>query len=79
MLIPNWRRAPRLWSVRVSAIGAAIYTAMLAAPDQALALWLALPPEVQALIPGAPKLGLLISAATIVARLIPQKSDADGE
>ncbi|WP_298810650.1 hypothetical protein [uncultured Sphingomonas sp.] len=79
MLIPNWRRAWRLWSVRVSAIAAAIFAMLLAAPDQLLAIWSALPPEVQALVPGAPKLGLILSTAAIVARLVAQKGASDGE
>ena len=78
-LIPSWRRAPRLWSVRVPAIGAAIFTALLAAPDQALAIWNALPDDVQHLLPGSQGLGLALSAAAIVARLIPQKGFSDGE
>lgn len=78
MLIPSWRRAWRLWSVRVSAIAAAIFTMLLAAPDQLLAIWSALPPEVQALVPGAPQLGLIISVLSIVARLVAQEDVDDG-
>lgn len=78
-LIPSWRRAPRLWSVRVPAIGATIFAALLAAPDQALAIWNALPDEVQAVVPGARGLGFVLSVAAIVARLIPQKGFSDGE
>lgn len=78
-LIPSWRRAARLWSVRVPAIGATIFGALLAAPDQALAIWTALPPEVQALVPGTRGLGLALSAAAIVARLLKQKGVDDGE
>jgi hypothetical protein len=78
-LIPNVGRAARLWSVRVPAFGAAIFGALLAAPDQALAIWSALPPEVQALVPGTRQFGLALSAAAIVARLIKQKDADDGE
>ncbi len=77
MLIPRWRQAWRLWSVRVSAIGAILFTLLLAAPDQLLAIWTALPADVQALVPGAPTLGLILSVASLLARLIAQRK-ADG-
>jgi lysozyme family protein len=78
-LIASWRRAARLWSVRVPAIAAALFTLLLAAPDQLLAIWAVLPAEVQALVPGAPKLGLIFSLASILARLVAQKGVADGD
>lgn len=72
MFIMDWRQAWRLWSVRVSAIGMAIFAFLLAVPDQALAIWMALPPELQQMVPNARELGLFLLGATGIARVINQ-------
>ncbi|MGW8141856.1 DUF7940 domain-containing protein [Sphingomonas zeae] len=77
-LIPNWRQSWRWWSVRVSAFGAMIFTFLLAAPDQALAIWQALPADIQALIPNAKEIGLALTVAAIAARVLRQKERGDG-
>lgn len=80
MIIKDWRQSWRLWSVRVSAIGAAVFAILVAAPDQALAIWQALPPEVQALVPNAKQLGLALLTAVSIARVLKQaKLRATGE
>lgn len=76
--IPDWRQAWRLWSVRVSAIGAAIFAVLLAAPDQVQAIWNALPPDIQALVPNAKGVALAISVAVTIARILQQKEKTDG-
>ena len=76
MVIENWRQSWRLWSVRVSAIGAAVFAVLVAAPDQALQIWQALPPEVQALVPNAKQLGLLLLSASAIARVLRQRGHA---
>ena len=73
-LITDWRQSWRLWSVRVSAIGAMLFAFLLAAPDQALAIWQALPADVQALIPNAKEIGLFLSVAVVVTRLFQQRA-----
>lgn len=73
-LIPNWRQSWRWWSVRVSAFGAMIFAFLLAAPDQALAIWQALPADVQALIPNAKEIGLFLSIAVVVVRIFQQRA-----
>ncbi|MGW8134125.1 DUF7940 domain-containing protein [Sphingomonas zeae] len=75
-LITGWRQSWRWWSVRVSAFGAMIFAFLLAAPDQALAIWQALPPDVQALIPNAKEIGLFLSVAMVVARVVQQRAKA---
>ena len=72
-LIANWRQSWRLWSVRVSAIGAAIFALLLAAPDFLLSIWNALPSEVQGLVPNSATLGLIMSLAAGVARIVHQR------
>lgn len=72
-LIANWRQSWRLWSVRVSAIGAAIFALLLAAPDFLLSIWSALPAEVQGLVPNSAALGLIVSLAAGVARIVQQR------
>lgn len=76
-LIEDVRHAWRLWSVRVSAIGAILFAVLTAAPDQALALWQALPPEVQDLVPNARQLGLALLTASAIARVVRQRGPLD--
>lgn len=78
-LITNWRQSWRLWSVRVSAIGAMLFAFLLAAPDQVLAVWQALPTDIQALIPNAKEIGLALTVAAIAARVLRQKGAGDGD
>lgn len=79
MLIANRRQIWRLWSVRVSALGSMIFAILIAAPDQLLAIWAALPPVLQAMIPNAAELGLALQAASLVARILRQKDHANGD
>ncbi len=76
-LINNWRQSWRWWSVRVSALGAIVFAFLLAAPDQVLAIWSALPPEVQALVPNAKEVGLFLTIAVAIARIVRQKGHGD--
>jgi hypothetical protein len=78
-LIAEWRQSWRLWSVRVSAFGAAVFAFLLAAPDQALAIWNALPTEVKEHLPNQQELGLALLTAAAVARVLKQKEAGDGE
>ncbi len=77
-LITDWRQSWRLYSVRVSAIGAAIFAFLLAAPDQVQDIWNALPPDIQALIPNAKGIALAITIAATIARVLQQKGKPDG-
>lgn len=73
-LISDWRQSWRWWSVRVSAFGAIVFAFLLAAPDQVLAIWQALPADVQALIPNAKEIGLFLTVAVMVARVVQQRA-----
>ena len=73
------RHLARAWSVRVLALGSAIYAFLLVAPDQALALWNALPPEAQAIVPDQKKVGLILMVAAMIARAIRQGHDGAAE
>jgi hypothetical protein len=69
-------RAWPLWSVRMSAIGAILTGLAAAAPDTLLQIWNALPDEIRTRFPDsiAHAIPTLLFVATIVVRLIPQKS-----
>lgn len=79
-LIPTWRHAWRWWSVRVSALGAALAVLALAAPDVVSTVWSVLPDDVLARLPRnvALTVPLLIQLAAIVARVIQQREASDG-
>ncbi|PWR24590.1 hypothetical protein [Zavarzinia aquatilis] len=77
MLIDNWRRTWwRLWSVRLAAAGTALTSLLTLWPDSALYLWQMMPDEVRGLVPerAMTMLGVVIFAASIVARLVKQKA-----
>jgi hypothetical protein len=73
-LINGWRQAWRLWSVRLSALGALLTGWALLAPDAMLQAWQALPNDLRAMVPTkiADAIPTILFVATIVARLIPQ-------
>jgi hypothetical protein len=76
MLINDWRQDWRLWSVRVCAAAATIYAFMLAAPDQVLALWQALPPQIQEMIPNRTEIAAALFFAAAIARVLRQQGAA---
>ncbi len=76
-LITGWRQSWRWWSVRVSAFGAMIFAFLLAAPDQILAIWQALPADAQALIPNAKEIGLVLTIAVVIVRNVRQNGGDD--
>lgn len=80
-LIPNWRHAWRLASVRVAAIGAIATATAAAAPDTALQIWQALPEPVRAIVPSPINEWLTPSLflATLVARILKKREDDDAE
>jgi hypothetical protein len=77
-VINGWRQAWRLWSVRLSAIGAIIMGWAALAPDALLQAWNALPADVQAMVPESvgKAIPFLLFVGTLVARLIPQPKAA---
>ena len=79
-LIDGWRQSWRLWSVRLSALGAFLTGLALAAPDTLMQAWAAMPADVQALLPEslARVVPTLLFVGTLVARLIPQKEKNGG-
>lgn len=73
--LEKWRALSRAWSVRIAAIGAALYAAVLALdPVQLQDVWQSLPPELRAMLPEHVQtwIGLILMAAVIVARGVPQ-------
>jgi hypothetical protein len=50
-LIDDWRKAHRLWSVRLAAIMSALLGVLAAMPDALPALINQLPPEIRAVLP----------------------------
>ncbi|PTW45065.1 hypothetical protein C8J25_108157 [Sphingomonas faeni] len=80
-LIPNWRHAWRLASVRVAAIGAVATTAAAAAPDTALQVWQSLPDAVRDVVPSPVSRWVtpVLFVATLVARILKKREATDGE
>lgn len=79
-LIEEWRQSWRLWSVRLSALGAILTGLALAAPDFLQSLWNGLPTDLRALLPvsvtHAVPTALFI--LTIVARIVSQNAPKTG-
>lgn len=74
-LIEDWRQSWRLWSVRLSVVGAAIMGVFTAWPDSALYLWGAMPEEVRALIPQrfVSAIALFVFVMSTASRIIKQR------
>ncbi|GGB21574.1 hypothetical protein GCM10011380_08950 [Sphingomonas metalli] len=72
--IDDWRQAGRLWSLRICAAAAALFTALAVFTEQLHQLWQQLPPAVQAMIPGHDKIALALFVAVAIARLVQQRS-----
>lgn len=76
-LIPDARAAWKLWSVRLSALGTAVYATALVWPDGVLALWNAMPPEIREIVPEpfGHVIAAILFAAVIAVRLIKQREE----
>lgn len=74
-LIDGWRQSWRLWSVRLSALGALLTGLALAAPDFLQSLWTGLPADLRALLPASVThaVPMLIFGLTILARVVAQE------
>jgi hypothetical protein len=73
-LIDDWKTAYKLWSVRLSAVGAMLLSAVALFPADALWLWNMMPGEVRSLLPEnfAIIAGAIVFALSIAARLVKQ-------
>lgn len=80
-LIPDWRHAWRLASVRVAAIGVVATTAAAAAPDTALQVWQSLPDAVRDVVPSPVSRWVTpaLFVATLVARILKKREATNGE
>lgn len=78
-LISNWRDWPRMWSVRLQIIAAALLGLLEVFPNAVLSAWAVLPAEIQSVIPPAivQYIGFACLVAGIVARLIKQPQLAE--
>jgi hypothetical protein len=79
-LVHNWRQAWRWWSVRVSALGAALSALAIGAPDLILSAWSNLPPDAREALPF--RLSMIVPtilfALNILARILKQRERHDG-
>ncbi len=78
-LIPEWRKAYKMWSVRLSALGAVLMGVVLAWPDSLLYLWSMMPAEVYAYLPEriVQGLAMFIFTMSVISRLVKQKLNKD--
>lgn len=70
-LIPHWRKAWRLWSVRLSALATAIWAYLLASPETMLAVLNQIPADMRAWLPSF--LPVALFALVTFARLVHQE------
>lgn len=73
-LIPDWRKAWRLWSVRLNALGLAILGWVQFDPVAALAVWNMMPAPVRDVLPSnfIALAGLALFALSMLARIVRQ-------
>lgn len=74
-LIAEWRSMAKFWSVRFSAIGAAMMAFFTMWPESALYLWQMMPAEIRQYIPEriATGLAMFIFFISMVSRIIKQE------
>lgn len=74
-LIEDWRKAHKLWSVRLSAAGAALLSAFFAFPDAMVHVWNMIPVELKAYIPAeyAKWIPVALIVSGVLARIVKQK------
>ena len=74
-LVPNAKSFWRLWSVRLSAIGASIMGYFTLYPDKLLEIWLIMPPDLKALLPSqyVSSIAMFIFIGASIARVIKQE------
>lgn len=77
-LIPYWRQAWRLWSVRFATLGALLWAYLLASPESITQVWYSLPDEMKALIPVNWQrwLTFFIFVASALSRIVQQNKAA---
>lgn len=78
-LIPEWRKAYKMWSVRLSALGAVLMGVILAWPDSLLYLWSMMPAEVYAYLPErlVQVLAFVIFLMSALSRIVKQRLNKD--
>lgn len=78
-LIPDWRRAPRFFSVQGGTLGALALLIFVEFPDAALAVWGLMPHELRSVIPPEKMVyvSLIFLAFSIIGRLIKQEKPRD--
>lgn len=78
-LIPSWRKAWRLWSVRLNAIGLVITGCFFVDPNILLFFFNSLPDDIRNLLPANGMLvtAIVIYSAAILVRVVKQKSVED--
>ena len=74
-LIDNWKQFGKMWSVRLSALGASIMGMFLYFPEWTLYLFNAMPKEVRDLLPDnlALFLAMIVFIGTAISRIVKQE------
>lgn len=65
-LIPNWKKCWKLASVRMSAIGIIVFSAL----DIINQYWFALPPDIREYVPNSKAISLVLFGLIILSRII---------
>jgi len=74
-VVSNWRDAHKWWSVRFAALAVLLEGLLTALPDAATQVWLALPPDLKAVLPEnfAKWIAWGLIAASMIARVTKPK------
>ena len=78
-LIDNWKQSWKMWSVRLSALGASIMGMFLYFPEWTLYLFNAMPKEVRDMLPDnlALFLAMIVFIGTAISRIVKQEKLAN--
>ena len=74
MLVRNWRKCHRFWSVRLAILGSIITSTLITIPEAALYVWNTFPQDLKDMIPQeyTPLIGVFIFVLSVIGRVVKQ-------
>lgn len=81
MLISNWKKVYKFWSVKLAVLGSIITSVLITLPEAALYIWNTFPEDLKQAIPQeyTPLIGVFVFVLSIVGRVIKQNIGDDNE
>ena len=81
MLISNWKKCYKFWSVKLALLGSIITSVFITLPESALYIWNNFPEDLKQAIPKEyiPLIGVFVFVLSIVGRVLKQNLGDDDD